>query len=99
MNYWLHRITGGENAWPLSVGLFKKGYGSEQGYISIGWSDFATEEYLSMIAQEWKDLTWLWMSRVMVVRETDGTYGASSMRWKKGILWLSLSLTRSLYAG
>ena len=49
MNYWLHRITGGENAWPLSVGLFKKGYGSEQGYISIGWSDFATEEYLSMI--------------------------------------------------
>lgn len=49
MNYWLHRITGGENAWPLSVGLFKKGYGSEQGYISIGWSDFATENYLSMI--------------------------------------------------
>ena len=49
MNYWLHRITGGENAWPLSVELFKKGYGSEQGYISIGWSDFATEEYLSMI--------------------------------------------------
>ena len=43
MNYWLHRITGGDNAWPLSVELFKKGY------ISIGWSDFATEEYLSMI--------------------------------------------------
>ena len=43
MNYWLHRITGGDNAWPLSVELFKKGY------ISIGWLDFSTENYLSMI--------------------------------------------------
>ena len=25
MDFWLHRITGGRNAWPLSVELFKKG--------------------------------------------------------------------------
>lgn len=37
MDFWLHRITGGRNAWPLSVELFKKGY------LSIGWCDFAVE--------------------------------------------------------
>lgn len=35
MNYWLHRITGGDYAYSLSSELFKKGY------ISIGWCDFA----------------------------------------------------------
>ena len=37
MDFWLHRITGGRNAWPLSVELFKKGY------LSIGWCDCAVE--------------------------------------------------------
>lgn len=40
MNYWLHRITGGENALPLSNELLKKGI------LSIGFSDFSTEEDL-----------------------------------------------------
>ena len=45
MNYWLHRITGGDNAIPLSEELFKKGY------ISIGWSDFSDEADLNTIRQ------------------------------------------------
>ena len=40
MNYWLHRISGGVNAIPLSYSLF------EQGYISIGWSDLSDQEDL-----------------------------------------------------
>ena len=47
MNYWLHRITGGDNAIPLSEELFKKGY------ISIGWSDFSDEADLNTIRSGW----------------------------------------------
>ena len=47
MNYWLHRITGGHNALPLSSELFKKGY------ISIGWCDFSNEQDLVTIRSGW----------------------------------------------
>ena len=43
MNTWLHRITGGINALPLSSALLDKGY------LSIGWSDFSREEYLTKL--------------------------------------------------
>ena len=43
MNTWLHRITGGDNALPLSSALLDKGY------LSIGWSDFSSEEYLAKL--------------------------------------------------
>lgn len=43
MNTWLHRITGGDNALPLSSALLDKGY------LSIGWSDFSSEDYLMRI--------------------------------------------------
>ena len=43
MNTWLHRITGGDNALPLSSALLGKGY------LSIGWRDFSTEEYLAKL--------------------------------------------------
>ena len=43
MKYWLHRITGGDNAWSLGQALFNKGY------ISIGWCDFSTETCLAII--------------------------------------------------
>lgn len=43
MRYWLHRITGGENALPLSEELFKKGY------ISIGWKVFSNAKDLDTI--------------------------------------------------
>lgn len=43
MDCWLHRITGGENALPLSSALLDKGY------ISIGWCDFSSEDYLKRI--------------------------------------------------
>ena len=43
MNTWLHRITGGENALPLSSSLL------DNSFISIGWTDFSTEENLKKI--------------------------------------------------
>ena len=43
MNTWLHRITGGDNALPLSSALLEKGY------LSIGWCDFSSEEYLARL--------------------------------------------------
>lgn len=47
MNYWLHRITGGENALPLASSLFDKGY------LSIGFSDFSTTDDLNTIRSGW----------------------------------------------
>lgn len=46
-NYWLHRITGGDNASGLSHNLLK------DGYISIGWSDFSDEETLKLIQRNY----------------------------------------------
>ena len=45
MNYFLHRITCGENASSLAQALFKKGW------LSIGWSDLSTTENLEDIRQ------------------------------------------------
>ena len=39
-NYWLHRITGGSNAFPIAKSLLEKGY------LSIGWSDFSCEAFV-----------------------------------------------------
>ncbi|MGI5846870.1 MAG: restriction endonuclease [Candidatus Cryptobacteroides sp.] len=46
-NYWLHRITGGENALPLASELFKKGM------LSIGWSYLSNEDNLSKLKKSW----------------------------------------------
>ena len=43
MNYWLHRITGGDYALPYSSELFNKGF------LSIGWCDFSYESCLNSI--------------------------------------------------
>lgn len=37
-NYWLHRITGGENALPVAKPLLEK-----ERYLSIGWSDLSCD--------------------------------------------------------
>lgn len=42
--YWLHRITGGANAWPLAHHLL-----AEEELLSIGWSDFSTDEFIESI--------------------------------------------------
>lgn len=39
-NYWLHRITGGRNAFPTAKMLL------ENGYLSIGWADFSCEGFV-----------------------------------------------------
>ena len=46
-NYWLHRITGGENGHLLSYHLLR-----EHGILSTGWSDFSTQEDLANIKNE-----------------------------------------------
>lgn len=47
MNYWLHRITCGENAFPLAYELYKRGY------ISIGWSYLSNSKNLTQIKESW----------------------------------------------
>ena len=47
MNYWLHRIKGGDHAyeyaWPL---LF------DHNWLSIGWSDFSQETFLTDVREK-----------------------------------------------
>lgn len=47
-NFWLHRITGGDNAFPLSSELLKKGY------LSIGWSYLSNAENLEKMRKSWQ---------------------------------------------
>ena len=42
-NYWLHRITGGRNAFPIAKMLL------ENGYLSIGWADFSCDEFVTNV--------------------------------------------------
>ena len=46
MNYWLHRITGGQFALEYAQRLL------ESGYLSIGWSDFSCQEDLDQIIRD-----------------------------------------------
>ena len=43
MNYWLHRNTGGDNAYPYVNSLLSKGL------LSIGWSNFSTKRNKDLI--------------------------------------------------
>ena len=42
MKYWLHRITGGDNALEFADTLLFKHL-----YLSIGWSDFSSDAFVS----------------------------------------------------
>lgn len=44
MNYWLHRITGGDNALPYAHALL-----FNEGYLSIGWSDFSDDDFVKAV--------------------------------------------------
>lgn len=46
-NYWLHRITGGNNGAILSYPLLK-----EHSIISTGWSDFSTNQFVEETKQK-----------------------------------------------
>ena len=46
MKYWLHRITGGENAIEYAHPLL-----FTHNYLSIGWSDFSDEAFLENIQE------------------------------------------------
>lgn len=48
--YYIHRISGGENAWQLGHGLL-----NDCNLLSIGWSYFSTKEKLSIILVEGVD--------------------------------------------
>lgn len=45
--YWLHRITGGPNAWNLAHRLL-----DEKQLISIGWSDFSNSSFIADVKNE-----------------------------------------------
>ena len=45
--YWLHRITGGANAWAFAHHLLE-----EANLLSIGWSDFSTDEFLENVRSQ-----------------------------------------------
>ena len=44
MNYWLHRITGGDNAIEFAHPLL-----FSHNYLSIGWSDFSEDEFVKKV--------------------------------------------------
>ncbi|MBQ9657594.1 MAG: hypothetical protein IJV31_02360 [Clostridia bacterium] len=46
-NYWLHRITGGDNALPFAYQLLFK-----HNYLSIGWSDLSSTKFISRVKNE-----------------------------------------------
>ena len=47
MKYWLHRITGGDNALGYAYPLLFK-----HNFLSIGWSDFSTETFLKNVIEK-----------------------------------------------
>jgi len=50
MKYWLHRITGGDNAVAFAHPLL-----FSHGYISIGWSDFSTDDFVKQAQTQGQD--------------------------------------------
>lgn len=46
MRYWLHRITGGDNAQPYTLPLLN------QGFLSIGWKGLSNEENKKLIQEK-----------------------------------------------
>lgn len=52
-NYWMHRITCGENAFPYAQHLFwGSGDDACEHYLSIGWSDFSYEKFVEAVLAE-----------------------------------------------
>lgn len=46
-NYWLHRITGGDNALPFSDPLL-----FNHNMLSIGWCDFSEDEFVTQVKKD-----------------------------------------------
>lgn len=46
-NYWMHRCTCGDLAWPFTHELLKK-----HQFISIGWSDFSNNENYALLTKD-----------------------------------------------
>lgn len=51
-SYWMHRITCGKNASPYARPLFFGTPGSDDHYISIGWSDFSHEYFVDAVLED-----------------------------------------------
>ena len=47
MKYWLHRITGGENALGFAHPLLFTHH-----FLSIGWSDFSSDAFIMQVQTE-----------------------------------------------
>lgn len=75
-DYWLHRITGGDNALPLAWQLL---FGEEKsgfGLISIGWSGFSYDKYASAIQERGETA----LNQIFI----DAKWGLPRNRWN---LW------------
>ena len=66
--YWLHRITGGDNAWPIALHLLGKDM-----FISIGWSDFSEDSFAANVQSRGMD--------AIVDRYNDEGWDLSRNRW------------------
>lgn len=51
-SYWMHRITCGDNALPYARHLFFGTSGSDDHYISIGWSDFSQDYFVDAVLED-----------------------------------------------
>lgn len=67
-NYWLHRISGGSNAYELSHLLLEK-----ENLISIGWSDFSEENFVHDVQDN--------KIRAIDNRYNEEGWGISRNRW------------------
>ena len=47
MKFWLHRITGGDNALEFAHPLLFK-----HNYLSIGWSDLSEDSFINEVKKE-----------------------------------------------
>lgn len=48
-NYWLHRITGGDNALPFSYPLL-----FNHNWLSIGWSNLSEDSFVEQVRAKGK---------------------------------------------
>lgn len=67
-NYWLHRISGGRNAYELSHILLEK-----NNLLSIGWSDFSEENFVREVQTN--------KMRAIDNKYNDEGWGLSRNRW------------------
>lgn len=55
-NYWVHRILGGANAEQYAKTIYFRENPSNEGYLSIGWSDFSEDSFVKDVKDSGSDI-------------------------------------------